>query len=79
MINVPFVIDKYTLDIEYNRDALKILVETLSGADWLEFLLENAKNITYRLKYCIETMMYDVNFQFYLEPKFETMYRLKFH
>ena len=79
MINVPFAIDRHTLEIDNNRDALKILVETFYGHAWLDFLLENAKSITHKSIYRNDSMMYDVDFQFHLEPEIETMYRLKFH
>lgn len=71
MIDVPFSVGPETTPERF-------LVEHLDFFDWLKFLYDHKKHLFITSRYEPAPHWYIVNYRFYLDPKFETLYRLKF-
>lgn len=83
MITVPWVMDNWSTDQPTSTISDSVAIarfyETFFGADWVEFLFEHQTKITMKSYYDPATMLHNVDFQFYLPPEQETMYRLRFN
>ena len=75
MIKVPFTVDAY-YDVKSND--ISMFLQQYRGMPWLTYLLENATNVTSVKHFKADTYQYIVDFQFELDPKKETYYRIKY-
>lgn len=71
MIEVPF-----TIDVNYTPD--KFLEEHIEFFPWLDFLYKNKKHLFVTSQYEPGPHWFLVHYRFYLDPKLETFYRLRF-
>jgi hypothetical protein len=75
MIKVPFTVDSF-YDVKSND--ISMFLQQYRGMPWLTYLLENATNVTSVKHFKADTYQYIVDFQFELDPKKETYYRIKY-
>ena len=75
MIKVPFTVEAH--DIK-NTNNISVFLQRYRGMPWLTYLLENATKVTSVKHFKADTYEYVVDFQFELEPKKETYYRIKY-
>ena len=80
MIEVPFMVPaEDVIRYGHRHDAsLTAFIQQFHGMPWLMYLLENAKRVDKIKYYDAGPDMYQVNFQFHLDPKKETFYRIKY-
>ena len=76
MIKVPFTVDSF-YDIKNSND-ISMFLQQYQGMPWLTYLLENAIKVTSVKYHKAQTYEYVVEFQFELDPKKETYYRIKY-
>ena len=83
MITVPWIVDTYNnLSVGQRATDAEFIGKfyyTLHKESWVEFLFEHQTKITVKSYYDPATMLHNVDFQFYLPPEQETMYRLRFN
>lgn len=72
MIPVEFTIEPGTAPEEFLND-----VKTMMP--WLEYLIEKCYDMKYHASYDARTHLNLVRYSFYLLPKHETFYRVKFN
>jgi hypothetical protein len=75
MIKVPFTVEAH--DIKNSND-ISVFLQRYQGMPWLTYLLENAIKITSVKHFNADRYEYVVDFQFELDPKKETYYRIKY-
>lgn len=75
MIKVPFTVEAH--DIKNSND-ISVFLQRYQGMPWLTYLLENATKVDSVKYFKAETYEYVVDFQFELDPKKETFYRIKY-
>lgn len=75
MIEVPFMVDR--MDVN-NSNPLSTWIQREWNMPWLNYLLENNHGIETEMHYDPPVDMYEVKFQFKMDPKKETFYRLKY-
>ena len=75
MIEVPFIIDRHDAE---SSNPLSTWIQREWGMPWLNYLLENTKDIETEHYYDPPTDQYRVTFKFNLAPKKETYYRIKY-
>ena len=71
-IKVPFALPTE------GKDKLLELIQFFYGMPWLTYLLDNAIKIDSEEYLDSKTLLTNVNFFFYLEPKKATYYRIKY-
>jgi hypothetical protein len=75
MIKVPFTVEAH--DIK-NTNNISMFLQRYQGMPWLTYLIQNATNISSEKYYKAVEHQYVVDFQFELDPKKETYYRIKY-
>lgn len=76
MIEVPFDIERHDAE---SHNPLSTWIQRNWDMPWLMYLLKHTKSIETEHFYDAPRDMYEVRFRFYLDPKQETYYRLKFN
>lgn len=78
-IEVPFAIPAEDVQrYKSQKESLTAFIQQFQGMPWLMYLLENASRIDKIKDYNAATHMYEVHFQFHLDPKKATYYRIKY-
>lgn len=76
MIEVTFRFDPIDC---HTRETVMMALDSFYYMDWLTYLKKHAIKIEFEEpRYLPATHMYNVTFEFYLDPKHETFYRLKY-
>jgi hypothetical protein len=75
VIKVPFTVEAH--DIKNSND-ISVFLQRYQGMPWLTYLIQHATNISSEKYYKANTHQYVVDFQFELDPKKETYYRIKY-
>jgi len=79
MINVPFAVPAEDLKrYKSEGESLTAFIQQFRDMPWLMYLLENASRVDKIKEYNAATHMHEVHFQFHLDPKKETYYRIKY-
>ena len=77
-IKVPFSFSAEDVRGRSKDNYLLAFIQSCYGMPWLTYLLSNAIKIDNVKEYVAAAHMYDVYFNFYLEPKKATYYRIKY-
>jgi len=76
MIAVPFRLDPIDC---HTRETVMMTLDSFCFMDWLIYLKKHAIKIEFKdPQYLAAIHMYEVTFEFYLDPKHETLYRIKY-
>jgi hypothetical protein len=66
-------------DVEHGHVGKEHLEFSRKSMTWLDYLYKNAFDIVTEIEYCPNTYLDTVTYKFYLDPKHETFYRIKYN